>query len=249
MWTPPFRFEARYLTTMVAIFGVALSPYLFFWQASQEVEDQQVKPTREPLADAPEQAPQALERIRLDTYVGMAVATLVGLAIIITTGTTLHPNGVTEVQTSAQAAEALRPLAGTFAFALFALGIIGTGLLAIPVLAGSLAYVLGEARRWPVGLGRNPLEAKPFYATIAIATIAGVCANFLGLDPMRALYWSAVINGIVAAPVLAVMTRLAARPRELTIGTALRIGGWTAATVVAATVVAMGVTMALGVPS
>jgi len=123
---------------------VALSPYLFFWQASQEVEDQRVKPKREPLIEAPEQAPQAIARNRLDTYVGMAFANLVGLAIIITAGTTrLHPNGITEVQTSAQAAEALRPVAGVFAFAILSIGIIGTGLLAIPVLAGSVAYAIG----------------------------------------------------------------------------------------------------------
>jgi Mn2+/Fe2+ NRAMP family transporter len=145
---PPLEFEARYVTTMVAIFGVALSPYLFFWQASQEVEDQREKPKREPLVLAPEQAPQALARIRLDTYIGMAVANLVGLAIIITAGSTLHTHGVMEVRTSAQAAEALRPVAGVFAFAIFSIGIIGTGLLAIPVLAGSVAYALGETRKW-----------------------------------------------------------------------------------------------------
>jgi NRAMP (natural resistance-associated macrophage protein)-like metal ion transporter len=159
MLAPPFELEARYVTMMIAIFGVALSPYLFFWQASQELEDQRVKPKREPLVEAPEQAPQALERIRLDTYVGMAVANLVGLAIIITAGTTLHPNGITEVQTSAQAAEALRPIAGAFAFAVFSIGIIGTGLLAIPVLAGSVAYALGETAdgrsAWPALLWRR----------------------------------------------------------------------------------------------
>jgi NRAMP (natural resistance-associated macrophage protein)-like metal ion transporter len=148
MLAPPLEFEARYVTMMVAIFGVALSPYLFFWQASQEVEDQREKPKREPLVLAPEQAPQALARIRLDTYIGMAVANLVGLAIIITAGSTLHTHGVMEVRTSAQAAEALRPVAGVFAFAIFSIGLIGTGLLAIPVLAGSVAYALGETRKW-----------------------------------------------------------------------------------------------------
>lgn len=248
MLVPPISFETRYLTLMVAIFGVALSPYLFFWQASQEVEDQRVKPKREPLLEAPEQAPPALERIRLDTYVGMAIANLVGLAIIITAGTTLHLNGITEVQTSAQAAEALRPVAGVFAFAIFSIGIIGTGLLAIPVLAGSAAYAIGEARRWPVGLSRGPLEAKAFYATVGIATLAGVAANFIGLDPIRALYWSAVINGIVAAPVPATMMWLAAQRGimgELTIGLPLKIGGWIATAVVAAGVVTMGITAAL----
>jgi Mn2+/Fe2+ NRAMP family transporter len=152
-----FIIEARYLTIIVAIFGVALGPYLFFWQASQEVEDQRVKPLREPLLEAPEQAAGALERIRLDTYIGMAVATLVGLAIIITTGTTLHINGVTEVQTPAQAAEALRPISGPFAFIIFSIGIIGTGLLAIPVLAGSAAYAIGERPE----VARGPCPRSP----------------------------------------------------------------------------------------
>jgi len=157
MLAPSFTFETRYVTTMVAIFGVALSPYLFFWQASQEVEDQRVKPLREPLVEAPEQASGALERIRLDTYIGMAVANLVGLAIVITAGTTLHVNGVTEVQTSAQAAEALRPIAGGFAFAIFSIGIIGTGLLAIPVLAGSASL---RDRRGPK-MARGPRPQSP----------------------------------------------------------------------------------------
>jgi Mn2+/Fe2+ NRAMP family transporter len=243
MLAPPFTFDTRYLITIVAIFGVALSPYLFFWQASQEVEDQRVDPVRKPLVEAPRQASGALERIRLDTYIGMAVANLVGLAIIITTGTTLHINGVMEVQTSAQAAEALRPISGAFAFIVFSIGIIGTGLLAMPVLAGSAAYAIGEALKWPVGLGRAPLEARAFYITIAIATLAGVVANFAGLDPIRALYWSAVINGIVATPVLAVMMWIAAQPRimgDFTIGMPLRIGGWIATIIVAASVAAMG---------
>jgi Mn2+/Fe2+ NRAMP family transporter len=248
MLAPPVDLDTRYITTMVAIFGVALSPYIFFWQASQEVEDQRVDPEREPLVHAPEQAAAALERIRLDTYVGMAVANLVGLAIIITAGTTLHPSGITEVQTSAEAAEALRPVAGDFAFAIFSVGIIGTGLLAIPVLAGSAASAIGEALKWPVGLARAPLEAKAFYATVALATLAGVAANFGGLNPIRALYWSAVINGIVAAPVLAIMTWLASQPRimgEFAIGRPLRVGGWIATAVVAASVLAMAFAAAL----
>jgi Mn2+/Fe2+ NRAMP family transporter len=250
MLAPPLTFERSYLTTIVAIFGVALSPYLFFWQASQEVEDQRVKPKREPLVEAPEQAPAALERIGLDTCIGMAVANLVGLAIIITAGTTLHAEGVTEVQTSAQAAEALRPIAGTFAFAIFSIGIIGTGLLAIPVLAGSAAYAIGEARKWPVGLARGLLEAKAFYATVAVATLAGVAANLTGLNPIRALYWSAVVAGVVATPMLAIMMWLASQPRIMgafTIEMPLKIGGWIATAVMAASVVAMGVTAVLEV--
>lgn len=230
------------VTAVVAVFGVALSPYLFFWQSSQEAEDQHVKPEREPLVKAPQQAPAALERIELDTLVGMAVAVLVGLAIMITTAATLHESGVREIATSAQAAEALRPVAGPLAFALFALGIIGTGLLAVPVLAGSAAYAIGEARRWPVGLSRAPLEAKAFYGTLAAATALGAAINFAGIDPMRALYWSAVLNGIIAAPVLTMAMLVASRRSimgEFTIGWVLRLLGWGTVALIAASVLAM----------
>jgi Mn2+/Fe2+ NRAMP family transporter len=248
-WTDVLRglaprpsWNREWITTVVAIFGVAISPYIFFWQSAQEAEDQRVKPRREPLVDAPEQAPAALERIRLDTYAGMAVATLVGLAIMVTTAATLHAQGTTDIQTSAQAAEALRPVAGSFAFGLFALGIIGTGLLAVPVLAGSAAYAIGEARRWRVGLAREPAEAKSFYATLAFAATVGVIFNFVGVDPMRALYWSAVVNGIVAVPVLALMMLMASRKSvmgEFTIGAPLRIIGWTAVAIMGLSVIAM----------
>jgi Mn2+/Fe2+ NRAMP family transporter len=246
---PPIAFTGDYLSTIVAIFGVALSPYIYFWQASQEVEDQRVHPRRKPLVRAPGQAPAALERIRIDTLVGMAVAVLVGLAIMVTTAATLHAHGVTHVQGSAQVAEALRPAAGPLALAVFALGILGTGLLAVPVLAGSAAYAVGEALKWPVGLARQPKEARAFYATVGTATLAGVAANLTGIDPIKALGWSAVVNGVVAAPVLALMVRLASQPRvmgELAIGTGLRVGGWIAAAVMAASVLAMAATAAMG---
>src|SRR5262249_4719760 len=155
-----------------------ISPYVFFWQASQEVEETRRVAERKPLVRAPEQGPSALERIRLDTYFGMGLANLVALAILITTAATLHGKGVTSIESSAQAAEALRPVAGVYAFAIFALGIVGTGLLAVPVLAGSAAYALAEARRWPEGLARKPKTAKGFYATIALATLIGVLINF-----------------------------------------------------------------------
>ncbi|HEY0522838.1 MAG TPA: divalent metal cation transporter [Stellaceae bacterium] len=207
--------------------------------------DRCVKPEREPLVDAPEQAPGAIERIRVDTYVGMAFANLVALAIIVTTGATLHVQGITDIQSSTQAAEALRPIAGSFAFAVFALGILGTGLLAVPVLAGSAAYAIGEARHWPVGLARQPMEAKAFYATLAIATVIGIVVNFTGIDPIRALYWSAVINGVVAVPVMIVMMLMASDRRvvgELTIPSVLKAVGWIATGVMALSAVTMGVT-------
>jgi NRAMP (natural resistance-associated macrophage protein)-like metal ion transporter len=221
--------DREWITTAIAIFGVALSPYIFFWQASQEAEDQRVKPQREPLIRVPEQAPAALERIRIDTWVGMVVAIVVGLSIIITTSATLHAHGQTDVASAAEAAQALAPIAGPFAFSLFALGIVATGLLAIPVLAGSAAYAIGEALKWPVGLARAPLEAKAFYATIGLATCAGVVINVVGIDPIRALYWSAVINGMVAAPALALMVIVASRRAVMgafVIEWPLRLGGW-----------------------
>ena len=190
---------------MVAIFGTTISPYLFFWQASQEVENIKAVAERKPLVEVPKQGPDAIQRIEIDTYVGMAFSNLVALAIIVTTAATLHAAGTTDIQTSSQAAEALKPIAGPFAFTIFTLGIVGTGLLAVPVLAGSAAYALGEARKWPLGLARKPMEAMAFYATIVIATLLGVLMVFSPLDPIKALFWSAVINGVVAVPVMAMM--------------------------------------------
>ena len=211
---------------VVAILGTTISPYLFFWQAGQEVEDTKAHPVRVPLRDNPGQGPSALARIRLDTAIGMGMSNLVGLAILITAAATLPRAGITEVETAAQAAQALRPLAGDFAFALFALGIVGTGLLSVPVLATSAAYALGEARRWPVGLARKPLQARAFYATIAIATALGACANVASLSPIKALVWAAVINGIVAVPVMALLMRMAANRKVM--GTFVVSGLWLA---------------------
>ena len=227
---------------MVAILGTTISPYLFFWQASQEVEDVRADPAARPLVRAPGQAPREFERIRLDTVIGMAFSNLVALAIIITTAATLHAHGVTEIETSAQAASALRPLAGDFAFTIFALGVIGTGLLAVPVLAGSAAYALAEARRWPEGLARKPRKAKAFYATIAVATLLGVLINFSPVSPIKALYWSAVINGVAAVPIMAMMMHMTANKRvmgDFPISDGLRIVGWCATAAMAMAVAAM----------
>lgn len=190
----------------VAILGTTISPYLFFWQAAQEVEDTRAHPYREPLRFKPSQAQDALARIRLDTLIGMGFSNLVALAILVTAGATLHAAGRREIQSAAQAAAALRPLAGEFAFALFALGIIGTGLLSVPVLAGSAAYALGESRRWPVGLARRPLEAKAFYTAILVATFLGAILTLTSMNAVTALVWVAVINAIVAVPVMGLMT-------------------------------------------
>jgi NRAMP (natural resistance-associated macrophage protein)-like metal ion transporter len=239
---PQISFSADYITAIVAIFGTTISPYLFFWQASQEVEDMKAKPHRDPLKHAPQQAEAAESRIGLDTYVGMGFSNLIALTIMVTAAATLHVNGVTDIQSSAQAAAALKPVAGAAAEFLFALGIVGTGLLAVPVLAGSAAYGLGEALRWPTGLDRKPKEAKAFYGTIAIATLIGVGLNMTPIDPIKALYWSAVINGIVAVPIMVVMMLMASQERimgEQTIGRGLTIFGWLATAVMAVTAVAM----------
>lgn len=246
---PNFSSDAAFWTTVVAILGTTISPYLFFWQASQEAEDTKGEPLRKPLAQAPRQGPDAIGRIRLDTYVGMAFSNLVALAIMVTTAATLHRAGIGNIETSSQAAEALKPVAGEFAFAIFTLGIVGTGLLAVPVLAGSAAYAIGEARKWPIGLARKPMQAKAFYATIAVATMIGVLMNFTPINPIRALYWSAVVNGIVAVPVLAIMMLLTADKRlmgQFPVKGLLKIVGWIATFVMAAAVVGMGITAATG---
>jgi NRAMP (natural resistance-associated macrophage protein)-like metal ion transporter len=245
-FVPDFAWSPDVAQMVVAIFGVAISPYIFFWQSAQEAEDQRTMPFREPLVRAPEQAEIALYRIRVDTLVGMGVAIVIGLAIMTTTAATLNVDGPTEIATAAEAAEALRPVAGPFAFALFGLGIIGTGLLAVPVLAGSAAYALAEARRWPVGLARRPLEAKAFYATLTIAGLVGIAFNFTGIEPMQALFLSATINGVVAVPALALMLVMGGRRDvmgEFTIGGPIRLIGWLAVAIMGGCVVLMGVNL------
>jgi NRAMP (natural resistance-associated macrophage protein)-like metal ion transporter len=210
-FVPNFSLSKEYVVTVVAVLGTTITPYCFFWQASQEAEDQRIDPTAHALLDAPEQAPVEISRMRLDTYVGMGYSNMISLFIIVATAATLNAHGITDIQTSAQAAEALRPIAGEFTFALFAAGIIGIGLLAVPVLAGSGAYAIGEALGWTTGLDRQPLDAKAFYGTIAVSTLIGILINFVGLDPVKALFWSAVINGVVAAPLMAIIMLMAMR--------------------------------------
>ncbi len=234
---PRLSLDKGFWLMVAAILGTTISPYLFFWQAAQEVEDTKTEPIRKPLVQRPEQGTSALERIRLDTVIGMAISNLVALAIMATAAVTLHNSKVQEIESAAQAAEALRPLAGSFAFALFSLGIIGTGLLSVPVLAGSAAYALGEARGWPVGLSRQPKQARAFYGTIAAATLVGAVANVLKVSPMKALVWSAVLNAIVAAPIMALIMHMATSPAvmgKFTIGRRSRTVGWIATWVMGA---------------
>ncbi len=227
------------LLMVVAVFGTTISPYLFFWQAAQEMED---------LSDAPVHTPRAvrhhLRRIKADTMAGMGFSNLVAFFIILSTGATLHLAGITDIQSSAQAAEALRPLAGDFTFFLFGLGIIGTGMLAVPVLAGSAGYAVAEAAGWHGSLSArlDRGEGRGFYGVIAVATVGGVILCFTPMDPVKELFWSAVLNGVIAVPIMVVMMLIASNPRIMgvnVIGRRLRTLGWLATTAMAATVGAM----------
>ncbi|HXF79242.1 MAG TPA: divalent metal cation transporter [Usitatibacter sp.] len=243
---PKVEFKAEYISTLVAVLGTTISPYLFFWQASQEVEEQRATPGHEPLRDAPHQADEHIERIRFDTWIGMTFSNLVAFCIMLTTAATLHVHGATTIETAEQAAAALRPIAGNFAFALFAAGIVGTGLLAIPVLAGSAAYAVAESRRWPIGLGLTLLEARGFYAILAAATLIGMIIDFTAVDPIKALVWAAIVNGVIAVPIMAVMMLLAANPKVMggfPVSRRLSALGWFATLVMFAAVVAMFATL------
>lgn len=229
-------------TTIVALFGTTISPYLFFWQSAQEVEDVAQDPDAHSLMKSPSAAPREFRRMMFDTLMGMAFSNIVALAIIIATAATLHAAGKTSIDTAADAARALQPVAGHFAFVLFSLGIIGTGLLAVPVLAGSAAFAVGEAEGWECGLEHRPWEAKGFYAIIGLATLLGIAIDWSPLDPIKALFWSAVINGVVAVPIMVammivvsrrqVMGRFVASPLLLTLG-------WVATATMGAAAVAM----------
>jgi NRAMP (natural resistance-associated macrophage protein)-like metal ion transporter len=239
---PTIMWRHDYLVAIVAVLGTTITPYCFFWQSSEEAEDERINPAAHRLIDAPDEARAEIGRIRIDTYLGMGFSNLISLFIITTTAATLNAHGITDIQTSAQAAEALRPIAGVLTFALFALGIIGIGLLAVPVLAGSAAYALGEALGWPTGLSRLPRDAKAFYGTIAAATLIGIIINFVGIDPIKALFWSAVLNGIVAVPLMAVIMVMAMQPRVMgpfILPRSLWAMGWLTTGVMAVAVVAM----------
>ncbi|MFL6838031.1 MAG: NRAMP family divalent metal transporter [Bradyrhizobium sp.] len=248
-FVPRLTWSADYFTTIVAIFGTTISPYLFFWQASQEAEDQRVDAHKHPLVERHYGAKKEFSRIRADTIVGMAFSNLIALSIIVTTAATLHASGKTDIQSSAQAAEALRPIAGQFAQVIFALGIVGTGLLAIPVLGGATAYAVGEGRRWPVGLGRKPKEAAAFYAVLALSAAFGIALNFTSINPISALYWSAVVNGVLAVPVM-VLLMFMARRRDVmdryVIGGPLYWLGWLSTAAMLLSVLAMMVGFFVG---
>jgi Mn2+/Fe2+ NRAMP family transporter len=219
--------------------GTTISPYLFFWQAAQEVEDNRLRPEAEELRMHPTYAAEHLLRIKLDTYVGMLFSNIIALCIVVATAVTLNMHGITNIQTSSQAAEALRPIAGEFAFAVFALGIIGTGLLAVPVLAGSAAYAVSEVFGWKASLSHGFHEARGFYSIIIAALVVGTLMSVMQLDPIQALVWSAIVNGVISVPIMVVMMGIGQSKRlmgELTISRRHRVFGWAATLVMAVAV-------------
>jgi Mn2+/Fe2+ NRAMP family transporter len=233
---------ADYMSMVVAVLGTTISPYLFFWQASQEVEDSSRRPDAAELRGDRAYAGQHLSRIKQDTYVGMLFSNAVALCIVVATAVTLNMHGITTIQSSAQAAEALRPLAGEFAFALFALGIVGTGLLAVPVLAGSAAYAVSEVFGWKAGLSHGFHEARGFYAIIIAATGIGTLMSVFEVDPIKALVWSAIVNGVISVPIMVVMMWIGqSRPimGDLTMSLRHRFFGWAATGVMALAVAGM----------
>jgi Mn2+/Fe2+ NRAMP family transporter len=216
---------------LVGVLGTTISPYLFFWQTSQEAEEVRVRADESSLKDKPWQALRQFRRIALDTRVGMGFSNAVAYFIILTTAATLHVSGAMTIQSSADAAKALQPLAGQAAFLLFALGIVGTGMLAVPVLAGSAAYAVSELFHWRASLEHKPTRAPKFYGILAVATVIGVCLNFLGIDPIHALFWSAVVNGVVAVPLMFLIMLMSTNStivRQFDLPSYLRIMGWTA---------------------
>jgi NRAMP (natural resistance-associated macrophage protein)-like metal ion transporter len=243
---PHFTFTKESVSLVVAVFGTTISPYLFFWQASQEVEEIRADQAARALRIGGKDASKQLKRIKTDTLLGMGFSNLVAFFIMLTTAVTLGAHGVTNIQTSAQAAEALRPVAGEFAFLLFALGIIGTGMLAVPVLAGSAAYAVTESFRWRNGLDLKIVEAREFYGIIALATMGGMALEFAPIDPIKALVLSAQINGVIAVPIMTVMMMLAHNSKimgKFTLTTRHTLIGWFGVAVMLVAVVAMFATM------
>jgi NRAMP (natural resistance-associated macrophage protein)-like metal ion transporter len=231
-------------TALVAVLGTTISPYLFFWQSSQEVEELGRR-HRKALCTAPRAAGPELKRIRLDTLVGMGFSNLIALFIVVAVAATLHAHGMHKIDTSVQAAQALAPIVGRYATVIFAVGIVGTGLLALPVLAGSAAYAVCETFRWREGLDRTPNSARAFYGVITGATLMGLLLAFSPIDPMKALYWTAVINGVLAAPLMVVMMMISSNRRimgRLVISWRMRVVGWIATLAMAAASVALFVT-------
>jgi Mn2+/Fe2+ NRAMP family transporter len=239
---PRFTPNASAAAVVVGVFGTTISPYLFFWQASEEVEDMQANHGSAPLVRDARAAGTELRRIRWDTWSGMLYSDVAAYFIILATAVTLHVAGITDINTAAEAASALRPLAGDFAYMLFALGILGVGLIGVPVLAGSGAYALSEVMGWKEGLERRVGDARGFYGIIAVSVLAGLGIQYSPISPMKALFWSAVINGLVAVPLMVVIIILVSKKSVMGAFTASRpliILGWIATAIMGAAAVAM----------
>ena len=227
---------------IVGVFGTTISPYLFFWQASEEVEDMHAVAGTQPLKRDAGAAPSELKRIHWDTWSGMFYSDIAAFFIILATAVTLHVAGITDVDTAAKAASALKPLAGNFAYVLFALGILGVGLIGVPVLAGSAAYAFSEAMGWKEGLERKPASARGFYGVIALSVLSGLGIQYSPISPMKALFWSAVINGVVAVPLMVVIIVLATKKSvmgDFTVSRPIAILGWIATALMGAAAVRM----------
>ena len=239
---PHFTMNADAAAVIVGVFGTTISPYLFFWQASEEVEDMQACKGAKSLVQDPSSAETELRRIRWDTWAGMFYSDITAWFIILATAVTLNVAGITNIETAAQAASALRPLVGDFAYLLFALGILGVGLIGVPVLAGSAGYALAEAMGWNWGLERKASDARGFYGVIAISVLAGLVIQYSPISPMKALFWSAVINGVVAVPLMVVIILLVSKKSVMGAFTASRpliVLGWIGTAVMAAAAVRM----------
>ena len=243
---PTVHWSKEYVTTVVAVLGTTISPYLFFWQAEQEVEEINRVPADKPLRIAPDQARRHLRRLRIDTYVGMGVSNLIAYFMIVATAATLHAKGITDIATTSQAAQALEPIAGRFASLLFAAGVVGTGLLALPVLAGSAAYAIAGLFRIRKGLHYPPGKAKTFYVILGGAMAIGLGISLSGLNPIKALFWSAVVNAVISVPIMVAVMMAVSRPKimsDLVLPLRWRVLGWTATGAMGVATLAMGFTM------
>lgn len=239
---PRIEWHKQYITTVVAVLGTTISPYLFFWQAAQEVEELKRVPADKPLYEAAQQIRRSLRRVKIDTLVGMGFSNLIAFFMIVATAATLHAQGILQIETTSQAAQALRPIAGEFAFVLFALGIIGTGLLALPVLAGSAAYSVASLFQCRKGLDLPLARAKSFYGILAAAMLLGVTISLIGVSPIKALYWSAVINAVISVPIMIAVMLIASSPRmmhNIVLSLKWKILGWLATLAMAAATLAM----------
>jgi Mn2+/Fe2+ NRAMP family transporter len=242
---PRVQWSSGFLATFVGILGTTISPYLFFWQASQEVENERAQGKRT-VKQREGATIKELRVVRRDVFTGMFFSNLVMYFIILTTAATLHAHGQTNIQTAREAAEALRPVAGSGAYLLFAVGLIGTGMLGVPVLAGSAAYAVAEAAAWRGTLQDRPLLARKFYALIATAMLLGLALDFVGFNAVKMLFYSAVLNGVLAPPLIVLVVLLTSKSNVMGIRVSsrpLRYFGWATAAVMTAAVVGMFATM------